>query len=194
MQCFRIKITNPSDIWFAASFHKRQSRTVALCIHTAAGRPGLWWLFTQPHSDRTLPLFIPRQHTEEPSGKLDTHIQQTYRKVPQCRQSAQFTVHRRVYDPSEEKMKIIFIIYTLYTFFFFFYSCTEYNLSYWLVCFKHIFLTSSTNRLVNVSSLPIACWDMLCCTNTHIHRHTQTRVYKWWSVPERMRRKNVVNL
>lgn len=55
-------------------------RTVALCCHTTlcgGGRPSLWWLFTQPHSDWTLPLFIPRQHTEEPSGKLDTQKKNT---------------------------------------------------------------------------------------------------------------------
>lgn len=56
-----------------------QRATVAAQIETLQplrsawrrGEPSLWWLFTQPHSEWTLPLFIPCQYRK--TGRAHTH-------------------------------------------------------------------------------------------------------------------------
>lgn len=116
---FRVKITNPWDVlWFSKPLFvpQKQSRTVALCSSTAVcgkGLPSLWWLFTQPHSDWTLPLFIPRQHTEEPSGKLDTHTHTYSRhteilnKVHSIRQCISY--HINIYLSNNWAMRLLML-------------------------------------------------------------------------------------
>lgn len=145
VKCFKMKITSPSHTWWFVKppfVHE----TVALCRRSGLcgiRQPSLWWLFTQAHSDRTLPLFIPRQHIEKPSGKLDTHIQQTYRntKYPTVQYTAAYMVCLRkkkdnnIYSSNNWTTRpLTHIGNILYTDFFQKkHNCTEYDLSYWLV-------------------------------------------------------------